>query len=161
MCRTLLSFKIVPWARGSHSSSGSALLLGRAERSISNARQGRASWREGLTAKARAKKGHQLLRRRKPTYIANLRNKGDGDKERHTPERLVGRHHGRHRPGRHDLTRLLLQSCQASLRGGDSLKLILENNLLGRVSEGLLRQPTFIRFGPIPIWEAPTMAEQE
>jgi len=109
-----------------------------------------------------AEKGHQLLRRRKPTYIANLRNKGDGDKERHTPERLVGRHHGRHRPGRHDLTQLLLQSCQASLRGGDSLKLILENNLLGRVSEGLLRQPTFIRFGPIPaIREAPTMAEQE
>ena len=31
-------------------------------------------------------------------YIANLRNNGDGDKERHTPERLVGRHHGRHRP---------------------------------------------------------------
>jgi hypothetical protein len=32
----------------------SALLFGRAERSIPNARQGRASWREGLTAKARA-----------------------------------------------------------------------------------------------------------
>jgi len=48
------------------------------------------------------------------------------------------------------------------LRAGDSLKLILENNLLRRVSEGLLRQPTFIRFGPIPaIRQAPTMAEQE
>ena len=35
---------------------GSALLLGRAERSIPNVRQGRACWREGLTAKARAKR---------------------------------------------------------------------------------------------------------
>jgi hypothetical protein len=33
-----------------------AHLLGRAERSIPNARQGRAFWREGLTAKARAKR---------------------------------------------------------------------------------------------------------
>src|SRR5215469_13505476 len=93
---------------------------------------------------------------------ANLRSKGDGDKESHTPERLVGRHHRRHRPARHDLTQLLLQSCQASLRCDDSLKLILENNLLGWVSEGLLRQPTFMHFGPMPATrEAPTVAEQE
>jgi hypothetical protein len=79
-----------------------------------------------------------------------------------TPERLVGRHHRRRRPTRHDLTQLLLQSCQASSRRGDSLKLILENNLLGRVSKGLLRQPTFMHFGPIPTTrEAPTVAEQE
>jgi hypothetical protein len=44
------------WARRPHSSHGSILLLGRAERSIPNARQGRASWREGLTAKVRAKR---------------------------------------------------------------------------------------------------------
>jgi hypothetical protein len=57
---------------------------------------------------------------------------------------------------------LLLQSCQARSRRGDSLKLILENNLLGRVSEGLLRQPTFIHFGPMfATREAPTVAEQE
>jgi hypothetical protein len=109
-----------------------------------------------------AEKGHQLQRRRKPTYIANLRNKGDGDKERHTPERLVGRHHRRHRSGWHDLTQLLLQGCQASLRRGNSLKLILENNLLGRMTQGLLRQPTFMHFGPIPaIGETPAVAEQE
>jgi Glycosyl transferase 4-like domain len=44
------------WARRSHSSSGSAVLLGCAERSIPEARRGRASWREGLTVKARAKR---------------------------------------------------------------------------------------------------------
>src|SRR5262249_17131984 len=109
-----------------------------------------------------AEKGHQLLRRRKPTYITNLSNKGDGDKERHTPERLVGRHHRLHRPGRHDLAQLLLQSCQASLRRGDSLKLLLETNLLGWVTEALLCQPTFMHFAPILANRAaPTVAEQE
>jgi hypothetical protein len=48
------------------------------------------------------------------------------------------------------------------LRRSDSLKLILENNLLGRVSVALLRQPTFMHFGPIlVVREDPTMAEQE
>ena len=41
-----------------------------------------------------AEKSHQLLRGGKATYIANLRNKGDRDKERHTPQGLVRCHHG-------------------------------------------------------------------
>jgi hypothetical protein len=62
-----------------------------------------------------AEKSHQLLRGCKATYIANLRNKGDRDKKRHTPQGLVGCHHRRHCPRRHDLAHLLLQSRQANL----------------------------------------------
>jgi hypothetical protein len=109
-----------------------------------------------------AEKSHQLLRGRKATYIANLRNKGDRDKERYTPQGLVGRHYWRHCPGRHDLTQLLLQSCQANLCRVDRLKLILENDLLRWMIEGLLRQPALMHLRPIfPTREIPIMAEQE
>src|SRR5262245_40133222 len=110
----------------------------------------------------KAEKSHQLLQGRKATYIANLRYKGDRNKERHAPQGLVGCHDRRHCPGRHDLTQLLLQSWQANLCRVDDLKLILENDLLRRMIEGLLRQPAFMHLCPIPrTWEDPAMAEQE
>jgi hypothetical protein len=61
---------------------------------------------------------------------------------------LVGCHYRRHCPGRHDLTQLLLQSCQANVCRVDHLKLILENDLLRRMIEGLLRQRSciFVQF---------------
>src|SRR5215475_11693993 len=109
-----------------------------------------------------AEKSHQLLRGCKATYIANLCNKGDRDKERYTTQGLVGCHHGRHCPGRHDLSQLLLQSRQANVGRVDHLKLILENDLLRRMIEGLLRQPAFMHFCPIlPTRKDPAMAKQE
>src|SRR5215469_12573313 len=107
-----------------------------------------------------AEKSHQLLRGCKATYIANLSNKGDRDKERYTPQGLVGCHYRRHCPGRHDLAQLLLQSCEANLCRVDHLKLILENDLLRWMIEGLLRQPALVHFRPIlPTREDPAMAE--
>src|ERR1700751_1682666 len=107
-----------------------------------------------------AEKSHQLLRGRKATYIANLRNEGDRDKERYAPQGLVGCHYRRHCPGRHDLAHLLLQSSQANLCCVDHLNMILENDLLRRMIEGLLRQPALMHLRPIlPTWEVPIMAE--
>src|ERR1700751_3363209 len=109
-----------------------------------------------------AEKSHQLLRGCKTTDVANLRNKGDCNKERYTSQGLVGCHHRRHCPGRHDLTQLLLQSCQANLRDLDRLNMILENDLLRRMIESLFRQPALMHFCPVlPTREVPAMAEQE
>src|SRR5262249_49103090 len=58
--------------------------------------------------------------------VADFGNKGGGDKERHASEGLISRRHGGHGPGRYDVTQLLLQSGQPSLRSIDRLNLILK-----------------------------------
>ena len=133
------------------------------EHSGSIGRSGR-TWRATPISRRRnkAEKRHQLLGVRKTTYIADLRYKGDGDNERHTSQGLVGCHH-------HSIVQAGTISRNCCSKGArrihcrvDHLKMILENDLLRRMIEGLLRQPAFMHFCPIlPTREDPAMTEQK
>src|ERR1700760_2133428 len=89
-----------------------------------------------------SEKRHQLSRRVEPAHIADFRGEGDGDQERGTAHCLIRRNHRRHGPTGHDDSQLLFQAMQSLRSVLDRVDAFLEDDLLRRMLERLLGQPT-------------------
>jgi hypothetical protein len=71
--------------------------------------------------------------------------KGHRDDEGRAAHRLVGLHHRRHRPGRHDHRKLLLRPAQPLIGVGYCVDRFLKDDLLSGMLEALRGQPSSMR----------------
>jgi hypothetical protein len=81
---------------------------------------------------------HQLSWRIEPAYVADLRGKGHGDEKRTSAHRLIGFHHWRHGPPRHDESELLLEAAHSLERILNRVDAFLKNDLLRCMLELLI-----------------------
>ena len=137
---------------------------GPAGASIAGERQARAPDRVAGRALPRnqAEERHQLGRRVEAAHIADLGREGHRDQEGGAAHRLVGLDDRRHGPGRHDRGELLVQAMQPLSGILDRVDLLLEDDLLGRVLEGLTGKPAPVRQRPMTAAVVdPAMAQEK
>ena len=95
-------------------------------------------------------------------HVAYLGREDDRDQEGGAAHRLISLDDRRHGPGRHDDGQLPVQAMQPLDGFRYGLDLLLEDNLLSRVLEGLTGEPAPVRQGPVTASVVdPPVTEQE
>ena len=80
--------------------------------------------------------------------VAEFGENGDGAEHIKAPQADQGLHHWRQRPGRSSRSNLLVQAGYTTRRLIAGINIFLKDQLLHRMIEGLVREPSLVRLRP-------------